>query len=232
MNRIFGSATVIMILLFFTGCNDAEIGSAKDINADAIYFDYRITGEEGNDDATALLQYRFGGRMGTTLTIEAPGKVELDGESIRVDSSRMTGAFYELQKPVKQFAGEHTIRFTNMDKKVYEEKFSFPYFTLAGGLPDTVSRQQLEILFSGLKDGDMLNISLSDTSYTGDGVLRKSRLTQGKLVISADDLGKLAGGPIQFEVTREMERPVKKGTHEGGKIVVAYTIRKEFWLKD
>lgn len=221
-----------LLVLFATSCNDTEIGSAKDVDPDTIYFDYRVTGEEGNDNATVLLQYRFGGKSGTTLTIDAPGKVELDGEAIGVDSTKMTGAFYETEKPVEQFKGAHTIRYTSTDKKVYEETFSFPFFTIEGKIPDTLSRRSFSLLLNGLKENEVLDISMSDTSYTGDGVLRKARLENTRLSVTDDDLSKLASGPILFEITKETERPVKKGTREGGKIIVAYTIRREFWLKD
>lgn len=73
--------------VFLFSCNDAEIGSANDVEAEAIYFDYRVSGEEGNPEVTALLQYRFGGENGTTLTIDKPGIVSIDGEILKVDST-------------------------------------------------------------------------------------------------------------------------------------------------
>src|ERR1700686_4421451 len=110
-------------IILFSSCGSNEIGNGKDVNPQTIYFDYKIWGEEGKDDIVVLLQYRFGGVNGATLLLEDPSKVEFDGELIKTDSSRMTGAFYEVMKPVKDFTGPHTIVFTDVNKKQYKEEF-------------------------------------------------------------------------------------------------------------
>ncbi|MBS1656251.1 MAG: hypothetical protein JSU05_15470, partial [Bacteroidetes bacterium] len=58
-------------------CASNEIGNAKDVNPDAIFFDYKIWGDESKDIATCMLQYRFAGPNGTTLVLEDPSKVEI-----------------------------------------------------------------------------------------------------------------------------------------------------------
>src|SRR4026208_282257 len=94
------SFSILVSILILTACNSNEIGSSKDVNPETIYFDYKLWGEEGNDDITLMLQYRYGGKNGTTLVLGEPSKVELDGELIPADSSNMTGAFYEMIKPI------------------------------------------------------------------------------------------------------------------------------------
>ena len=92
MNRSFILLFLSSIILF-SSCDSNEIGFSKDVNPQTIYFDYKVWGEEEKDDIIVLLQYRFGGANGTTLVLQEPSKAELDGELIRTDSSRMTGAF-------------------------------------------------------------------------------------------------------------------------------------------
>mgnify|MGYP001588509514 FL=1 len=86
MNRLF-LLLLTSSFLVFCSCNSNEIGKEKDVDPESIYFDYQVKGEEGDDHVTVLLQYRFAGENGTTLTIDEPGKVEFDGEVIKVDSS-------------------------------------------------------------------------------------------------------------------------------------------------
>ncbi|HEY6506043.1 MAG TPA: hypothetical protein VIZ28_18840, partial [Chitinophagaceae bacterium] len=118
--------SAIFLVFFILGsCTSNEIGNSKDVNPESVYFDYRVWGDEESGDITVKLQYRFAGPNGTTLVLEEPGKVELDGVKIPVDSSLMSGAYYEMTKTVKEFTGRHTIVFTDPAGKEYKEEFSF-----------------------------------------------------------------------------------------------------------
>ncbi|MBK5271605.1 MAG: hypothetical protein JJE22_11400, partial [Bacteroidia bacterium] len=89
----------VPVILFLFSCSSNEIGGSKDVNPETIWFDYQVWGEEGHDNMTVMLQYRFAGENGTTLVLDEPSKVELDGEIIKADSSKITGAYYEMVKP-------------------------------------------------------------------------------------------------------------------------------------
>src|SRR6266508_529111 len=80
-------------------CTSNEIGNSKDVNPDAVFFDYKIRGEEKDSNITVYIQYRMGGSNGTTLVLNEPAKVQLDGEIIPVDSAKLAGAFYDIQIP-------------------------------------------------------------------------------------------------------------------------------------
>ncbi len=216
--------------VFLFSCNDAEIGSANDVEAEAIYFDYRISGEEGNPEVTALLQYRFGGENGTTLTIDKPGSVSIDGEIIKVDSTRITGAYYELQKPVVAFAGNHVIEFTNQKGKKYKESFSFKPFSFAATIPDSIKYETLNLPLTGVENGDKIQVVITDTVFGSNGIEHTMTVKDGSININKEDLAKLASGPVNMELVRENSRPIVNGTPEGGKLIISYSLRKEFWL--
>jgi len=78
----------IFICTSLLACTSNEIGNSKDVNPDTIWFDYRISGEEGKEEVTTMLQFRFGGENGTTLVLNEPAGVELDGARIKGDSSK------------------------------------------------------------------------------------------------------------------------------------------------
>ncbi|MBC7874289.1 MAG: hypothetical protein H7Y01_09855 [Ferruginibacter sp.] len=209
----------------------------KKADPDSIYFDYKVTAEEGDDNLTILLQYRDGGEQGDAMSIGEPGKVMLDGEVLTPDSTRMTGTFYELHKPINGFSGKHSIIFTGIDKKEYREEFYFEPVSLLTPIADTIHRLDLIadpviIGFSGLDREDYIRVVLTDTTYYNDGINRVDSVRNGQLTLTKADLEELADGPVQLEFIREYERPVKNGTGEGGRLLITYRLKRGFFLKE
>jgi hypothetical protein len=211
--------------------------SIKDVDPDEIWFDYQVWGEEGSDSVTIKLQYRFGGGSGTTLLLDEPGKVELDGQILKADSSKITGVFYEVQKTVTSFAGKHTIVFTDSHNKQYSESFNFQPVSLNNPVPDTIQRGDLDfapiaIGVNGLSQEDKVRVVMTDTSYPSEEINRVEIVKNGRLIISKNDLLSLSNGPVRLEITKENERPVNKGTKKGGRISISYGLKREFILED
>lgn len=231
MCKRFFPALILISGLLLAGCRSNETGSSKDVNPEAVYFDYKIWGEEGEKDITIMLQYRFGGENGTTLVLEDSNKAELDGEIIKADSSVMTGAFYEIQKPVNAFAGKHNIVFTDANKKQYKEEFNFQPISLKTAIPDTIQRDTLIFNLNGLDPVDYVRVLLTDTLYKSEGINRVDTVKNGRIKITPADLHNLVDGPIQLEFIKEDEKPVKNGTNEGGRISISYGLKREFILK-
>lgn len=232
MNKLFSVAIVSVLLLTISSCTSNEIGNSKDVNPETIWFDYRIWGQEGTDEVTVKLQYRFAGETGTTLVLTEPSKVELDGRAVPVDSSKYAGAYYEMQEPVDSFKGKHTIVFTDVNKKQYKEEFHFHPMALRTKIPASLTRSDLVFELDGLEPVDYVRVLLSDTSSKSEGINRVDTVKNGRLHLSKSQLGSLVNGPITLELIRESEKPVKSSTAEGGKIAVSYGLRREFSLKD
>lgn len=229
---------VLILVLFFFSCthgfkclND-EIGNSRDVNPDAVFFDYTIWGEEGREEVTVKLQYRMGGPNGTTLILDEPSKVELDGEPLKLDSAKLTGAYYEIQKPLAGFSGKHSIVFTDVNKKVHKEEFEFIPFTISPKIPDTLKRGELVFNLEGLKPADYIRVVLTDTSFYSEDINEMDSVRNGVLRVSAEKLSALKSGPINLEFFKEIERPVKNKTREGGKIFINYGLKRQFELKD
>lgn len=220
------------VLLFSVSCNSNEIGNSKDVNPEAVYFDYRVWGDEESGDITVRLQYRFAGPNGTTLVLQDPSKAELDGTVIPADSSKMNGAYYEVIKPVKDFTGRHTIVFTDLNGKQYKEEFSFKPISLKANLPATITRGDLVVELSGLAPKDYVRVTMTDTAAFSEGIARIDTIMNGRLAITKEDLATLASGPVYFEIFKEDEKRIKNGTMEGGRLSLSYGIRREFVLKD
>lgn len=222
-------------MLFFSvlafSCNDAEIGSTRDVSPEAIYFDYKITAEEGRDMVTCLFQYKFGGSDGTTLLLEEPSKVELDGQEIKADSTPFTGVYYEIEQPVNIFTGKHTIAFTGPEGKQYKEQFEFTPFSLLTDLPAMVPRKPFSIKLKDIPQQETpVRLVMIDTSFDSPDVNDIITVKNAEIKIDEAMLGKIKNGPIMLEISLEKIRPVQQGTKEGGNLSLTYTLKREFEL--
>lgn len=226
----FSSLLITLLGITLFSCNSNEIGKAEDVSPDAIYFDYQISGEDGNPEATVFLQYKFGGENGTTLTIDTPGKVEVDGIELKPDSTRFVGAFYETQQPLEKMTGQHSIRFTNPGGKSYDEEFNFIPFSLDSEIKNINRDDSLIIYLKGVKDDEKINVNLSDTVFGSNGVEKDFPVYDGKILISKDELKELSKGPISFRMERVNSRPIKKGTLQGGRLTTKFTLSRELMI--
>jgi len=222
---------IFLLSIFSFSCTSNEIGNSKDVNPESIYFDYKVRGDERDSSVTLYLQYRMGGPNGTTLILDTPATVKLDSEVIPVDSARLSGAYYEIQKPSQSFAGKHSIVFTDVNNKQYEQEFIYQPFTLKTKIPAIVNRGDLAFDFSGLANEDYIRVILTDTSFTSRDIHEIDTVKNDRLIVTADKLKNLTDGPITLQFYKETEKPITNGTKEGGKISISYGLQREFVLK-
>jgi len=219
------------MLILVSACVNNQPDHPKVKNNGDFYFDYAILGDEENNEVTVKLQYRTGGSGGRTWLIPQPGKVELDGEIIAADSSRRNGYWYEANRPLDEFEGEHQIVFTNNGKK-YKEDFNFNLMSLKTEVPGVIYRDDLVFEFNGLSTGDQIRVLLTDTGFYSRGIDRIDTVTNGEIVISRYDLDNVKDGPVTIEFYREREEELTETTQKGGRLVTIFGLRREFELKD
>jgi hypothetical protein len=218
----------IILLLFVSSCTNNPIGNKKEIDPDAVFFDYIVRGDEDDSNVTLYLQFRIGGPNGYALTLKDPAKVELDGEIISVDSARLTGAYYEIQKPADSFVGKHTITFTDFNKKVYKEEFEYQPFSMETEL-ENVSRGDLVFHLEGLEKEDYLHVSATDTSFTSRDIIEIDTVRNGELIIPAGKLKYLVDGPITLLLSKETQKITREKIR--GRITISYGLKREFELE-
>jgi hypothetical protein len=228
----FIAVVFLWAILVFVSCTNNETSNNKDVNPEAIYFDYNIWGDEESGNVTVKLQYRFGGPNGTALLLEEPGNVELDGEGLQADSSRMSGAWYEVHKPVKYFDGRHLIVYTDHNKKQYKEEFDFKIFSLRTKLPKKIKRDDLVFELDGLETEAHIKVLLTDTSFYSRGIDRVDTVRNGRITITRQDLDNLKNGPISLEFYRDDEKRLEETTRKGGRLFISYGLKRVFELKD
>ena len=215
------------MLLLITGlfaCNSNEIGESKDVNQDKIYMDYHISYAEGDDRVALNFQYRFAGPAGTTLVLNSPSQMKLDGEILKVDSSKYGGAFFTADKNYKAFLGNHSIQFTEVNGKQFDNAFEFAPFSLVN-LPQTADRNKDLIVsynINGLNANDDIEINSVDTDssfhYHQPG-------SSTSVAIPATDLKRQKNNEVSFEATIYRQLPMAHTTGEGGKLMLTYRLK-------
>ena len=225
---------ILLITLLISGvsCGSKDKKVDTTLEIDNIYFDYKISAEEGYDNLTVLLKYRNDDKNGDAFAPEVLKNIKLDEEILVPDSSKMGGVFYEIQKPINTFSGKHYITFFTNGGKEFKEEIVFSPMILTTVIPETIKREDLVLDFTGLENEDQVRIVLTDTSFFNDGVNRIDAVLNNQMILSKKDLGSLADGPIVLEFIREFERPIKNAGEAGGRVRINYTLRRSFNLQN
>lgn len=213
-------------------CSNNESRVKNEIDPEAIYFDYRVWGDEEESDVTVRLQYFMGYGEGSTILWESPAKVELDGEFLQADSSRMNGYYYEARIPVENFAGKHSIVFTDLNDKQYTEEFSFSLISLKKELPAVLRREEFVLELAGLDPGEIVKVLISDTAFYSTGIDRMDTVRNDSIIITPRDLESLKNGPVYLEIYKDEEWPLKQPGKGGGRLFLSYGLKRAFELKD
>lgn len=222
MVLFFGFAAIV------AGCTNRDKTNNK-TSFGQFYFDYSITGEEGNENVTCVFQYKYGDEEGKAVNIQ-PAKVELDGQPVETDSAKLSGFFYEVQKPIDSFAGKHSIVFITPEKK-YSNEFQFSLFTIEEELPEKMQRKPFTIHLKNFPSGEKsVRLILLDTAFESSGFNDKVPVINGKVNIDEYILSTIKKGPVVLELYLEQELPLKQRTPAGGKISITYGLKKEFEL--
>jgi hypothetical protein len=217
-------AVMLLAITSLFACNSNEIGESKDVNQDKIYMDYRISYAEGDGQVALNFQYRFAGAAGTTLVLNKPSQVKLDGELLKVDSSEYGGAYYSISKDHHSFLGKHNIQFTDINGKQFDNSFEFAPFTLVN-LPQTADRNKDLLISYNINDlnaNDDIEINSVDTDssfhYHQPG-------TNTSVTIPANDLKRQKQNELSFESTIYRQLPLEHTTGEGGKLMLTYRLK-------
>ncbi len=221
---------ITVFSMFFAGCLSNK--KERPVDPGVLYFDYKITAEEGNDNLTILLQYRLGDPEGEAVSVHDMGSITIDGETPEIDSTPRTGTFYEMHKPIADFTGQHVVVFKRDGQREIRDTFDFNPLVILSAIPDTVHRNGVEITLEGLDDPAVVRVLLMDTSAVNDGVNELDTLENNQLIISREYLETLANGPVQLELIRESEREMDARSRQGGRLLVIYSLRRQFNLAD
>jgi len=224
------SFIIALSLFCFVACTNIETPRKKNATPPSIFFDYKIRAQENDSNVSVYLLYRINGPGGNTIKLSDPANVQLDGDTIAVDSAKLTGAFYDVEKPAQSFQGRHTIVFTDFDSKQHSVEFVYKPFTLKTKIPSTIKRGDLTFDFAGLANEDYVRVILADTSFMSPDLHEIDTIMNNRLVIPENKLKNLVNGPVVLLLSKEIERPVHSDARTHGRIMISYGMQREFEL--
>jgi hypothetical protein len=216
------------LVLFLSACKNSD-KTADVLDKEELFYDYKIIAEEGNDNLLVMAQLKSGGEEGEVITLTPATEILLDNELMQKDSAKIGGVYYEMYRAIDSFTGSHSFVFKEAGKLKQQVAFNFQPFALEDGLDSVVSRKNWQLSFTGLDSVSNVRIVLTDTTFESEGVNELRKVRHNKLEIDSVMLGNLKNGPIQLTLTREYEQPLK---NEKGRILLLYTLRREFILTD
>jgi hypothetical protein len=216
----------LVAALFLISCSTEEIGNSRDVNPATVFTSYSISYTEGEPDVTCTAQFRFAGKEGTTLLLSDTSRVQLDDQTIAVDSNEYRGAFYETERAMPAFTGEHHFSFRDIRGKEYKEDFSFQPITLAQPIPLTLEAKDFILDFSGTENGDSVSISISDSSRLTNDNWQDCIVSNSRVAVSAAIFDSLKSGPVKINIYLRRKKEVKHCPEEGG------IFMQEFILKE
>jgi hypothetical protein len=218
----------ILIVLVLFACTDNNTNK----RSDTVYANYTITAAEETENVTCVFQFYNGSSEGPTLVLQPPAAVLFDDVAVPVDSARLSGAYYELQRPLAGFAGQHTITFKNAEGKTYVETFTFQPFRLTNTLDAPVARGDLSLQITGLQAREPLRVLLTDTAFATPDINDIDTVKNGRLVLTQQALRNVTNGPVILHLYKEEERPLKNPPGRGGKLSITYSLSRTFELVD
>lgn len=226
-------AILPFLFILILSCSSNEIGNSKDVNPETIYLYYAVSYDNGDDSVSCYMQYRFAGENGTTLVLNSPAGVSIDGIDIPVDSNNVSGAYYLKNFEAHSFIGKHNILYTDINGKSHKEYFSFEPVTCTTQLPSTTKRKDLSFEFTGELSDDIAVITIEDTSTQTVDVHFTGSLNKGKITVPAKELQPLMNGPVTIRISKTVTPAFQHPTQEGGIFAIMYGIKDlETSLKD
>lgn len=220
------SLIALLAIFFLASCTDENGKTGEGSGSWDIFFDYQVSGEEGRDDVTCLMRFQEGGPEGDAVLLPS---VEMDGQPVSPDSARITGVYYEVRRPLADFAGVHRVSFTDLKKNKLEQEFTFSPFTLKTDLSARVSRSNFVLDLDGVEKGTPIRLVLTDTSFESPDINKVIRFS-GPIRLDPLNLNKLVNGPIILIINSEEEKQFTNKSR--GRISISYVLQREFELVD
>ena len=220
----------LVLALLFLGIAISGCREQAAYQEEELFHDYQITGEEGAEQVSILVQFRERNSYGPTVELMNGSNIELDGIPLQLNKETRSGPIYVASRTVNEFAGKHQLVYTNGKGKKWRQELDFSVF----GLIDTnlfkkpVDSSGFELSIRSSSPVRRLRVLMTDTSYAGKEVDEKKTVTQNRLSVLAADLKGLKPGPIQLELVSEYHRTMEGKGQLWGTLHVAYTVRREF----
>lgn len=210
--------TLYIVSLIFIGCSTDTVGS-NDINADAIHQDYSLYYQEQNNSSSLTAQFRVGGSTGTTVEIEPPAQLYMNGMSPK--KSTFLGTSYSVSQSGALLQGQFD--FVDNTGKLYSNSVLLKTITINANLAPIMlgTNYYVPVLTHPLTAGDNVSAVLEQEFVEG-GISRyvfiqgQYQATTSSVAFSSYDLSRLRNGIARLTVSRTHHQSLTQASPRGG----------------
>lgn len=220
-----------LFLLIVAGCNNEDARPVKPVKTKGLFADYRIKATEGSETVSCFIQFHDKSPLGKTVLLKAPAEINFDGEPMVADSAGLSGIFYEVLLPLKDFEGVHSLIYQDENGNRFEEEFRFQNIDVKN-IPAEISREKFRISITGLADEDYLHVVATDTSFLSNDLNMLDTIKNGVLEISTSQLQGLVNGPVILIINHEVKRKLENAPSSGGRLWIIHSLQRQFVLKN
>lgn len=219
----------LMVLLFIiVGCRDSA-----GYREDELFLDYQVTGEEGADQVSVLVQFRERNSYGPTVELRQGAGIELDGNKLDFNKETRNGPIYIASRSLNEFKGSHQLIYTDSKGRKWRQDLIFSVFSLSGDstLNRPIDSAGFVLTIRAEPAFNKIRVLLTDTSYAGKEIDKTLLVKRNQIHITKNDLKGLKSGPVQLELVAEKHHILERKGQANGALHVAYTLRREFQWK-
>lgn len=224
---------LILVLLFVSlgaGCASIETVESTNIKPADIYQDYNITANRFETKTYAV--FRVGGSTGKTVDLDAPSKIEVDGEPLpEIAPSGIKGTDYQLNEKVAYKAAREFV-FTNADGKVYRNTIGLApiEFTAKEGFMVSASKRNfLPLSRISLDEKEQFEIYMTNerfvkTNATPSNINIEAKFDREKnaLIVEPEILKNIPAGNATVFLNVSKTSQLQNAAGVGGRSTIKY----------
>jgi hypothetical protein len=213
------------IAAFWSACPSTETVESTRVAASEVYQSYSISASRRETSVHAT--FRQSGETGKTIDLDAPAKIELNGQLMtEIAPSFMSGTNYETK--MSGFVPRQQFAFTDAKGKVYRNEIALAALEISA--PKIVlsrTRGSIFQLSRAVAADEQLSVSVN-----GKAVVDKESLNRAveaglddariNVSIAPDSLKEFRTGAATLQVTVEKKAALKQTTPSGGAVRFVY----------
>lgn len=212
--------TSILIFSFlfslFLGCASSESADSDKVAQSQIYQQYYLTNDLSTESFKAIVFFRFGGSMGTTLRLIKPSQVTMEGQMLTLETAFLSGSFYKTVKPAFKSSKEISFTFTDYENNQFKNQFHLPIIKVEKSPAILDAGQSTEFKWEGeaLRDNENVTLCIKQEST----IFRLENSTPGSksITIAQGNPGNLKNGKGLIYFERERNFPLPEAQTIGG----------------
>jgi hypothetical protein len=222
------SMVLLAIAIFNTACS-METVSSKDVKPEAVNQSYSVTYDQDRDSTSMWAQFRVGGSTGTTVDLDDPASLTINGKT--PSKSTLFGTAYETS--LSGFVSDASFVYNTGAGQTLTNSISLRAMSLVSAPQNLTPSAGYAVLVQvpGYSSDDNVSASLTETLDDGQGhtqffsAIGYYDSGRSQIVFNPTELAALKPGTATLKISRSHDTNVSQSTGEGGYISATYNLR-------